>query len=149
MFELTSLHQKIIHFPVAFLILYPFVEIIGLIKKTEFIDKLSLIFISIGTLSLILALISGNITLNNLSNISENDLSIINQHTESANYLAFSTGTIFLLRIYFRNKLKEGNFYRLIIIFLSLFMLYFVFKTGELGGITNETLSRIKVNLEK
>lgn len=147
MFELSSLHQKLIHFPIAFLVLYPFVEILGLIKKSEFIDKLSLTFIIIGVIGLLLALITGNHSLNLFNNISKDDLSIIDQHIEYATYSTWFSSALLLLRIYFNNKIKSNYFSRVIIILISLFTLYFVIKTGEYGGLTNEIITNYKKSM--
>ena len=94
MIELASLHQKIIHFPIAFLAIYPFIELAGLIRKSEFIDKLSMVILSIGLFGLILALITGNSNLALYENLSEVEMKILNEHIFYANYTAWFSGCL-------------------------------------------------------
>ncbi len=147
--ELASLHQKIIHFPIAFLVIYPFVEIFSFMKKSDFSDKLSLVILIIGIFGLILALITGNSNLNIYKNISNAELKILNSHIEFANYTAWFSGILFLLRIYFIRKIKTNFSYRIIIILISIVVLYFVIMTGEFGGKTNEIITKYKMNIHK
>ena len=144
MFDLITLHQKLIHFPIAFLFLYPFAELFALIRKSEFTNKLSFIFLLIGLISLFLAILSGNNTLNSFKDISEKDLAIINKHIDYANYLAWLSGFLFLMRIYYYQKIKINNIIRVIIILLSIVILFFVIKTAEYGGLVNELLFNYK-----
>jgi uncharacterized membrane protein len=145
MIDLTSLHQKVIHFPIALLSIYPFFELFALIKKSEFIDKANLILLILGTLSLTITLISGNIALNSYNELTENlltkkEVEIINNHLDFANYLAWTTAFLFLSRIYFNKKIKQSNYIRVLIIIISFLVLYFLYYTGEFGGKTNELL---------
>jgi uncharacterized membrane protein len=140
MFDLTSLHQKVIHFPIALLSIYPFFELYALLKKGELVDKINLILITLGTISLSIALISGNITLNSYNELNEKELEIINNHLDFANYLAWTTAFLFLSRIYFNKKIKQSNYIRVLIIIISFLVLYFLYYTGEFGGKTNELL---------
>jgi len=146
MLELASLHQKIIHFPIAFLAVYPFIELVGLIRKSEFIDKLSIIILSIGLFGLILALITGNSNLELYKNLSDIEMKILNEHIFYANYTAWFSGILFLIRIYFSKKIKTNIILRVMFVLISIIVLYFIFKTGEYGGLTNEIISNYKIN---
>ncbi len=144
--ELASLHQKIIHFPIAFLATYPFIELTGLIRKSEFIDKLSMVILSIGLFGLILALITGNSNLALYDNLSDIEMKILNEHIFYANYAAWFSGILFLIRIYFSKKIKTSIILRVMFVLISMVILYFILKTGEYGGLTNEIISNYKNN---
>jgi uncharacterized membrane protein len=140
MFELASLHQKVTHFPIAFLVFYPLIELIGLIKKSDFIDKVSLIFLISGLAGLLLSLVTGNLTLSLYKDYTNYQLEIINKHIEYANLSAWFAGILFLIRIYFRNRIKSKYFIRIVILLLSFATMFFIFKAGEYGGKTNEII---------
>ncbi len=148
MFELSSLHQKIIHFPIAFIVVYPFFEIAALIKKSDFNDKVSIIVLTLGIFGLVSALISGNYVLSLYQNLNDIKQEIVNQHIEFANYTAWFSGILFLSRIYLIKKIKLSVSFRIIIILLSVITLYFVIKTVEFGGKTNRIIT-IHQNLYK
>ncbi len=147
MIELADLHQKIIHFPIAFLAVYPFFELFALIKKSEVFDKLTLILLTIGIIGLVLALITGNSNLSLYTSLSNNEAEILNKHTEYANYSAWFSSLLFLLRLYFHRKIKSNYLFRIIIILIALVVLFCIMKTGEYGGLTNEIISNYKKNI--
>lgn len=122
------------------MVICSFVELFTLIKKSEFIDRLSFFLLFIGLVSLIIALVTGNYALNLFKSISGDDQIVINKHIDYANYSAWFSSILFLLRIYFYSKIKKHNIIRLIIILISFITLFFVFKTGEYGGFVNEIL---------
>lgn len=146
MIELAHLHQKIIHFPIAFLAIYPFIELLALFKKSETFDNLSFIMLIIGVIGLVLALITGNSNLSLYQNLSNYETEILNKHIEYANLSAWFSGLLFLLRLYFIRKIKIYSVYRIIIVLISLIVLFFIIKTGEYGGITNEIITNYKNN---
>jgi uncharacterized membrane protein len=47
---LAELHPKIVHFPIAFLTIYPVIELIALISKKDFFSKAALLFLLVGVL---------------------------------------------------------------------------------------------------
>ncbi|MCX7612236.1 MAG: hypothetical protein N2043_11675 [Ignavibacterium sp.] len=140
MIDYSTLHEKVIHFPIAFLVLYPFVEIFYLIKKTELGEKLSFIFLVIGLLGIFFALFTGNLTLNKFSHLSIKELEIVNLHIDFATNSTFLVSIIFLLKIYFRRKIPNKIFIHLTIVILSIIVLILIFKVGEYGGNLEETL---------
>ncbi len=146
MIELAHFHQKIIHFPIAFLVIYPFIELLALFKKSELFDRLSLIILVIGIVGLVAALISGNSNLNLYKNLSNNETEILNKHIEYANFSAWFAGLLFLIRLYLARKIKSHFVYRIIIVLISLMVLFFIMKTGEYGGLTNEIITIYKKN---
>lgn len=139
MFDILSLHQKIIHFPIAFLSIYPFLELYSLFNKSEFIKKLIFVFISLGLFGLLFAIFSGNYSLNFYDNISINHWDIINQHINYSTYTTLLTSILFLYRIYLFKK-NELFLFKVIIIILSFLLLYLIIKTGQYGNLTSNVI---------
>src|SRR5512135_2781857 len=57
---LAQLHPKIIHFPIAFLLIYILLEITGVFSKKEYFQKTAYLFLFLGVLSAVAAVITGN-----------------------------------------------------------------------------------------
>lgn len=138
MFDIDLLHQKLIHFPIAFLMIYPFIEISSFIKKSIFTEKLSFFLLTVGILGLISAIISGNMTLNKYDNITEIQRIKVDQHIDFATYTTLLASALFIVKIYFRNILSKNNLMRFMIILLAMILLFLVYKTGEYGAIISE-----------
>ena len=57
---LASLHTKVIHFPIAFLMIYPVMELLFLVTEKEFYSKSAMMFLAIGVFGSFFAVLSGN-----------------------------------------------------------------------------------------
>ena len=60
MFTSTHLHAMIVHFPVALVLVAFFTEVLGLILKKRFYQKVSFYILVLAALSAIVAYITGN-----------------------------------------------------------------------------------------
>ena len=57
---LAGLHPKIVHFPIALLSAYALLEIIGIVFKNEFLSKTAHLFLFLGVLGALAAVLTGN-----------------------------------------------------------------------------------------
>lgn len=130
---LAELHTKIIHFPIAFLMLYPIFEFLFLITKKDFYIKSAFIFLLIGVIGSFFAVLSGNQAFESVKNLVLNK-EIFYQHQLYANITVWFS-TILLASRYFLYVKRKLNI-KIIFVFLILSILgsYFVYQTGNYGG---------------
>ena len=57
---LAQLHPKIIHFPIAFLLVYLLLEMLGAIMKKDFFSKVAHLFLLFGVLGALAAVLTDN-----------------------------------------------------------------------------------------
>ncbi len=135
---LAGLHPKIVHFPIALLSAYALLEIIGIVFKNEFLSKTAHLFLFLGVLGALAAVLTGN-QAEEAAELLEKQGAIIqfhaiSEHSDFANYTlwffsALLVGRTFLvLKKKFQGKIK----YLFIVLALAGFLL--VFETGERGG---------------
>jgi uncharacterized membrane protein len=129
-----GLHEKIIHFPIALLIIYPVIELIAVISKKDFFSKAALLFLIIGVLGALVAVISGNQAFTLNPELSEKSLIIFRNHEFYANITMWLFTAILILRYYLTIKKKLTRKIHLIILLVALSSAYFVYQTGYYGG---------------
>ncbi len=134
---LSQLHQRIVHFPIAFFILYFFFESFGVMLKKDFLIKAALVILAAGVLTSLAAVLSGNQAqaAAGLLDINGSDLNnLIELHEEYATVTLFYFSALLFFRIYLVTKKKfEGNF-RYLFILLGLIGCYLIYTTGIHGG---------------
>jgi uncharacterized membrane protein len=131
---LAGLHEKIIHFPIALLITYPVIELIAFFSKKDFFSKASLLFLFIGVLGALAAVISGNQSFTLNPDLSEKSMIIFRNHEFYANITMWLFSAILIFRYYLTTKKKLTSKIHLIILLLALSGIYFVYQTGYYGG---------------
>jgi uncharacterized membrane protein len=131
---LANIHPKVVHFPLAFLMLYPVIEFLALITKKEFYSKAANLFLFIGTLGALFAVFTGNQAFSVIKNWRKEDLEIFYSHQTFANITMWFFTGLLALRIYLYIKKKINQKTMLILFLLSLIGCYFVYQTGSLGG---------------
>ena len=57
---LAGLHPRLVHFPIAFFVLYFLLETAGVMLKKEFLTKAAYIVLGLGILSALAAVLTGN-----------------------------------------------------------------------------------------
>ena len=134
---ISSLHPLVIHFPIAFLLLYIILEIINLFLCSVQIKKMSLLILLLGVIGAIFSVITGNQSFQFLqTKLSLNQLhnSMIEQHEYFATLTIWYFFGILTFQIF--NFLKRKNEVKkqyLFIIFAAI-GLFLLFKTASKGG---------------
>ena len=82
---LAEIHPKIVHFPLAFLLLYPLIELLYFVTRKEFYNKSAFLFLLIGVIGALLAVLSGNQAYAMVSEWNPKTLEIFNSHQTFAN----------------------------------------------------------------
>ena len=130
----ASLHPKIVHFPLAFLLIYPVIELVALITKKDFYSKAANLFLFIGTIGTFLAVFTGNQAYSLIRNWDKESLEIFNSHQTLANFTMWFFTGLLAFRIYLTIKKKVNRRLMVIMFLLSLFGFYLVYQTGNYGG---------------
>ncbi len=135
---LANKHNIVIHFPIAFLVFYIFLEVLNLFLKKDILQKISLFTLLIGVLGGVAAVLTGNLEFQILlenSNISEMHKYLISEHEEFATITMWYFLVILITRYYLRIKKRNGSLLRYLFVIFGLIGFYFVYKTAQLGGI--------------
>jgi uncharacterized membrane protein len=131
---LAHIHPKIVHFPIAFLLMYPLMELLALVTKKEFYSKAASLFLIIGTLGAFFAVFTGNQAFSVIKNWGKDSLYILNSHQTFANITMWFFTGLLVLRIYLTIKKKINQKTIIILFLLSLLGCYLVYQTGNYGG---------------
>jgi uncharacterized membrane protein len=131
---LANIHPKIVHFPIAFLMLYPVFELLFLVSKKDFYNKVAFIFLLIGVVGSFFAVLSGNQAFETLKNIPDAGKDIFNEHQLYANITVWFFTFILALRYYFFIKKKLSKNIIALFLILSIIGCYVVYQTGNYGG---------------
>jgi uncharacterized membrane protein len=133
MFDLTTLHPLIIHFPIALLIVGLIADITGAIWKKEFYSRAGFYLLITGTLGVIAAYFSGNYASEGL--IEAGSLKYALETHESAATLTLWTMIIVsVVRIVLVALKKFKGVLQWVSVFLFLLGALSIVRTGHLGG---------------
>lgn len=135
---LAGLHPKIIHFPIAFLYTYVLLEITGALSGKTFFQKSAYLFLLLGVLAAVAAVISGNQAADIASGLKNRGAliptNLISTHDDYATITLWYFTGLLVLRTYFVIKKKFNGAILYLFIFLVLTGAYFIYQTGEYGG---------------
>jgi uncharacterized membrane protein len=145
----ASLHHKIIHFPIALLFIYPFLELMSLFIKKEFFSFTSLVILSLGVVASLFAVLTGNQAFNEIKNLSPEIKLLFETHQSYANITVWFFTAILFTRIYLQLKKRYNGMLKIILVIVSFLGCYFIYQTGEYGGKTaHSTISKSNVNFQ-
>jgi uncharacterized membrane protein len=131
---LADIHPKVVHFPVALLITYSFLEIIGIAFNKEFISKTALLILCLGVVTAFFAVLTGNQAASEFDFWNEKSNALLNEHQTYATYLLWFSAIICGLRIFVVLKKKFTGIIKYIFILFALIMIFIVYQTGMHGG---------------
>lgn len=134
---LSQLHPRIVHFPIAFFILYLFFETFGVLLKKDFLLKAAFLILIAGVLTALIAVITGNQaqTAAKLLFTNGSDLNkLIELHEDYATLTLFYFSAVLFLRTYLVIKKKFDGNLKFVFIILGLIGFYLIYTTGIHGG---------------
>lgn len=131
---LAQFHPKIIHFPIAFLLVYLLLEVIGAIFKKEFFSKTAHLFLLFGVLGALAAVLTGNQAEDAFEGWNKTTSAILEVHKTYATITLWYFAALLVLRTFLVLRKKFNNFFRYIFCILAIIGAYFVFQTGDHGG---------------
>lgn len=131
---LASIHPKIVHFPIAFLILYPLMELLFIFTNKDFFSKAALLFLTIGVVGALFAVLSGNQAFELVKNWTAEGKDVFNNHQTYANLTVWFYAILLVVRYFLFVKKKLNRTVISVIFVLSLLGGYFVYQAGNYGG---------------
>jgi uncharacterized membrane protein len=131
---LAEIHPKVVHFPVALLTTYAFLEIIGIVFKKEFISNSALLLLCLGVVTAFFAVLTGNQAATDFIFWTDDSKALLDIHQTYATYLLWFSVLVCALRIYFVIKKKFIGFTKYFFIFFAILILFLVYETGTHGG---------------
>ena len=146
---LADLHIKIIHFPIAFLMLYPVIELVFFTTRKDFFNKAAFLFLVIGVIAALIAVLSGNQAFENVKDWSVETREVFNLHQNFANISIWYFTVLLAVRYFIFIKKKLNRTLIAVFVLLALIGSYFVFQTGYYGGkVAHRNVIKRSVNIE-
>ncbi len=131
---LANLHHKVIHFPIAFLMVYPLIEILALTTGKDFFVKSAGVFLQIGTLGSLAAVFTGNQAFTFIKEWQNESLQVFDSHQTFASISVWYFTGLLILRTYLSIKKKLNKKILIVFVILSLIGAYLIFQTANYGG---------------
>jgi uncharacterized membrane protein len=134
---LADLHPKVIHFPIAFFILYFLFESTGILLKKEYLLKSAFIVLILGLFFSLISVLTGNqahqvVKQVQIDSALHNDL--IEQHELFATITLWYFVAVSVFRTYLLVNNKFVNKIRYVFIILGLVGSLLIYLTGTFGG---------------
>jgi|NGEPerStandDraft_6_1074524.scaffolds.fasta_scaffold196707_2 uncharacterized membrane protein len=131
---LAQFHPKIIHFPIAFLLVYLLLELLGAIFKKNFFSKAAHLFLLFGVLGALAAVITGNQAENAFEDWNKTTSAILETHSTYANITLWYFTALLVIRTFLVLRKKFSNLFKYLFCLLGIIGTYFIYQTGEHGG---------------
>jgi len=135
---LAEIHSKLIHFPIALLVIYPFIELLFFITDKEYFNKTSFLFLSVGVVSSFFAVLSGNQAFETINNWSDASKQIFEEHQFYANLTVWFFTALLVIKFIVFKKYSSKRIIALIFFLVSLLGLIAVYQTGHYGGLLSK-----------
>lgn len=131
---LATFHPKVIHFPIAFLMGYFLIELLGIVFKKEFLSKTAHLLLFLGVLGALAAVLTGNQAEEAFDYWNKQSAALVEEHKMYANLTLWYFTGLLVLRTFVAFRKKFIGIVQYVILVLALVGIYFVFQTGEHGG---------------
>ncbi len=131
---IAEIHPKVVHFPVALLTTYSFLEIIGIAFNKEFISKTALLILCLGVVTAFFAVLTGNQAASEFGFWNEKSKALLIEHQTYATYLLWFSAFICGSRIFIVLKKKFIGITKYLFILFALMIIFLVYQTGMRGG---------------
>lgn len=132
--ELAGLHPHIVHFPIALLVTYSFIELFGIIFRKDFASKSAYLVLCVGIFFSFLAALTGNQALEIHNYWNEITIPVAENHQLYANLSIWFFSGLLIIRTVLVLKKKFNGAWKYIFLILLPVGVYFVFQTGKYGG---------------
>ena len=142
---LADIHPKVVHFPVALLVTYSFLEIIGIVFNRKLYTQSAYIVLIIGIIGIFFSVLTGNQAFENYQHWNETSSNIFNSHQSYANITTWFFIFLALLRTFLVVKKKFNGVIKYLFIIFAAIGIFFIYKTAEYGG---ELINKFGVGTE-
>ncbi|MFZ1290539.1 MAG: DUF2231 domain-containing protein [Melioribacteraceae bacterium] len=134
---LADKHPLVIHFPIAFLTFYVFLEILSQIFKRDFLIKITHLSLLIGVIGGIASVLTGNMEFQLLNQNNLLTQTLVSEISEHEFYATLTMWYFFILLIsktyIFLKKKNQSKFNFLFVIF-AVIGFYLIYNTSKIGG---------------
>jgi uncharacterized membrane protein len=131
---LAQFHPKVVHFPIALLLLYVLLESIGIIFKKEFYQKAAHLVLFLGVLGALAAVLTGEQAEEAFEYFNKASGELMEKHEYYANLTIWYFAILLVLRTVAVLGKKFTGIITYVFLVLALTGVYFVYWTGEMGG---------------
>jgi len=133
--DLLSLaHPKIVHFPIAFLLVYLLLELIGAIFKKEFYSKAAHLFLLFGVLGALFATFTGDQAVDAFEGWNKTSSAVLKAHHNYATITTWFFAALLVLRTIAVLRKKFTPMVKYGFVILGVLGTYFIVLTGDFGG---------------
>lgn len=135
---LSDLHPLVVHFPIAFFSLYVLIELVNFFLANQNVTHFSLLVLFLGVIGGIFSVLTGNMEyqeIMNLKDLSSSHLYAIEQHEYYASITVWYFFAILVYQIYLFVKKSKKSFNKYLLLIVSLFGAYLIYKSASLGGV--------------
>ena len=134
---LAQYHPLLVHFPIAFFILYFIFESSGIIFEKEYLLKSALVILALGVIGSVESVLTGNQAeqLLKVQGVLTSEIhEIIEEHESWATMTLWFFVFVLALRVFLTVNKKFIGKLRYVFVILSLIGVFLIYKTGEYGG---------------
>ena len=131
---LAGLHPKVVHFPIALLITFVLLELIGTLLNKDFYTKTAHLILFLGVIGTILAVLTGNQAFISYKYWNPASEKLFNNHQTFANLAVWYFAGLLVLRTYLVVKKRYFKTMKYIFLVLTLFGGFLIYQTSEYGG---------------
>jgi uncharacterized membrane protein len=135
---LARLHPEIVHFPISFLLIYVLLEIAGVLSKKVFFQKTAYLFLFLGVLTAVAAVITGNQAADIASGWKDRGavipFELVKEHEEFATITLWYFTGLLVLRTFIVLKKKFKGITQYLLILFAVIGGYLIYETADHGG---------------
>lgn len=142
---LADIHTKAVHFPIALLITYSLLEIIGIIFNKNLFTQTAFVILITGIIAIFIAVLTGNQAFEAYQHWDEASSNIFNSHQFYANITTWYFVFVAVFRTFLVVKKKFIGGIKYLLILFAVIGIFFIYKTAEYGG---EMINKFGVGTE-
>jgi uncharacterized membrane protein len=131
---LSLVHPKVVHFPIAFLLVYLLLELIGAIFKKEFYSKAAHLFLLFGVLGALVATFTGDRAVDAFEGWNKTTSGVLKIHHNYATITTWFFAVLLVLRTIVVLRKKFTPLIKYGFVLLAVIGTYFIILTGDNGG---------------
>jgi len=131
---LSSIHPKVIHFPIALLLCYFLFELLGILLKKDFLSKAAHLLLFLGVLGALAAVFTGREAEDAFEYWNKITGGLLEEHEMYANLTLWYFTGLLALRSVIAFKHNFVGIVRYVVLVLAIVGIYFIYQTGEYGG---------------
>ena len=131
---LSSIHPKVIHFPIALLLCYFLFELLGILLKKDFLSKAAHLLLFLGVLGALAAVLTGREAEDAFEYWNKITGGLLEEHEMYANLTLWYFTGLLALRSVIAFKHNFVGIVRYVVLVLAVVGIYFIYQTGEYGG---------------